>query len=108
MGLTGLGYSQRPYLGFERFGTEDGLSNGYIHCVFQDRDGFLWIGTDGGLNRYDGYEFIHFNKNDSVQCIAQDSNGLIWIGHEDGITHFNPVTQKFTRFLTKGVLRSAM
>ena len=42
---------------FDRLTTEDGLSQGTVNCTLQDDTGLLWIGTQGGLNRYDGYRF---------------------------------------------------
>ncbi len=41
---------------FEHLSAEDGLSNSYVNCLLQDQVGFIWFGTDDGLNRYDGYE----------------------------------------------------
>jgi len=69
---------------FNHLTTENGLSNNAIHCIFQDRKGFIWIGTDDGLNMFDGYEFTvyKFNSSDtsslssnSVFKILEDSKG---------------------------------
>jgi ligand-binding sensor domain-containing protein len=48
---------------FERINTANGLSNNEITYIFQDRDGFMWFGTEDGLNRYDGYSFKVFKHN---------------------------------------------
>ena len=39
---------------FEHLTTEDGLSHNYVQSIYQDKDGFIWLGSDNGLNRYDG------------------------------------------------------
>jgi len=77
---------------FERISTLDGLSENYINCLFQDSRGFIWIGTNDGLNRYDGYEFKTYQldpvKKDWIQSnlifdIVEDMNGDLWIGTSD-------------------------
>ena len=50
-------WSQTPSLSFQRISLEEGLSVSTILCILQDREGFMWIGTQDGLNRYDGYRF---------------------------------------------------
>jgi hypothetical protein len=54
-----LAHSQIPWR-IDKLGTEDGLSEGYVYAIHQDKKGFIWIGTHGGLNRYDGYGFKVF------------------------------------------------
>jgi len=74
---------------FRRLSTNDGLSEGSINAIAQDRDGFLWFGTQDGLNRYDGYDFKIFRHDagDSssisdayVWCITPARDGDLWIG----------------------------
>src|SRR5688572_32480193 len=43
-----------------KLGVDEGLSQGYVYAIYQDKKGFMWIGTHGGLNRYDGYNFKVF------------------------------------------------
>ncbi|MBK7106869.1 MAG: hypothetical protein IPH62_16475 [Ignavibacteriae bacterium] len=78
---------QNNYL-FEKLEVKDGLSNNSVNCIFQDRQGFLWVGTEYGLNRYDGYNFTQFihNPNDSnsiggfnIRDIEEDNVGNLWI-----------------------------
>ncbi|MBL0174986.1 MAG: histidine kinase [Ignavibacteria bacterium] len=73
---------------------QDGLSNNYVNCVFQDRLGFIWIGTQEGLNRFDGYSFqhyLHLSGSDSsvwrncVTAIVEDEDGNLWIGTSGGL-----------------------
>lgn len=71
-----------------------GLSQNEVRCMIQDKKGYLWIGTQDGLNQYDGYEFqkysrIPFEKNslssDFVNVLMEDENERLWIGTIDGL-----------------------
>ena len=60
-----------------------------VNTLFQDKQGFVWLGTNRGLFRFDGTRYIHFDKTDSLQdsditAIAADSLGRIWVGHRNG------------------------
>ena len=93
------------YLHLESITVKDGLSNSYINCLLQDDTGFLWIGTDDGLNRFDGYEIKIFrNKmNDKssiseniIWALCEDHIGNIWIGTKSGgLNRYNPKTEMF-------------
>ena len=70
-------------LEFDHLSVEEGLSNVVVNCIFQDKQGYIWIGTAVGLNRYDGNSFKIFNNNpddreslshDFVLSIFEDSN----------------------------------
>ena len=56
--------SAQPYR-ISHLGVDDGLSNNYIVSLAQDRKGYIWIATESGLNRFDGQQFIIYNKNNS-------------------------------------------
>lgn len=82
----------------------DGLSQGYISCLYQDRRGFIWIGTFDGLNRYDGYRIKSFSSDltnpwslraNFVYSIAEDAQGLLWIGTDHGPVVMDPFTERF-------------
>ncbi len=82
-----------------------GLSNNQILCFAEDNNGFLWIGTRSGLNRYDGYEIKSFIYNDSdsigipdniVSNIVCDQLGRFWLFQSQGYTLFNPNKELFT------------
>ena len=68
-----------PRLEFNALTTADGLSDNAIFCVQQDREGFIWIGTQNGLNLYDGYQFRIFRHNtaDSTSISANHINCLL-------------------------------
>ncbi|MEO7873493.1 MAG: adenylate/guanylate cyclase domain-containing protein [Bacteroidia bacterium] len=89
---------------------EQGLSSNKVNCIFQDKKGFMWFGTDYGLNRYDGYNFKVFlkNENDSlslsdndIECLTQDAKGNIWIGTPKGLNVMDYKTEKIIPFVAK-------
>jgi signal transduction histidine kinase/ligand-binding sensor domain-containing protein/ActR/RegA family two-component response regulator len=92
----------------EHFSTKDGLSQDWVRALYQDRQGFLWIGTDDGLNRYDGYTFkvYRHDPDDSetltdnfVNRIAEDRQGNLWIATRRGLNLLHRSTDRFERFL---------
>lgn len=87
---------------FKHFETDDGLVNNSVSTITQDRKGFIWIGTRGGLTRFDGYVFKTFNNrnsiwNNHITTIAEDKAGMLWIGTDKGIFKYNPFSETFTR-----------
>jgi len=95
-------FAQTPNLEFERYDTEQGLSQNLVFTVVQDHKGFLWFGTDEGLNRFDGHEFKIFrheenNKtsiiDNSIHALAVDQDGILWIGTTNGISRYYPQTE---------------
>jgi len=93
---------------FEHLTIEDGLSQNAGLAIFQDSRGYLWIGTQDGLNRYDGYNFKIYKhdpdnpdslSHNSILTIAEDKDGLLWIGTwGGGLNRFDPMTEKFTNY----------
>jgi signal transduction histidine kinase/ligand-binding sensor domain-containing protein len=93
---------------FETLSLEDGLSQNAVLDLLQDRQGYLWVATQDGLNRYDGYSFTVY-KNDpddenslslnSALQLYEDEAGIIWIGTwGGGLNRLNPQTNHITRF----------
>ncbi len=75
----------------DAWGLEDGLPQNSIFCILQARDGYLWMGTQGGLVRFDGVRFKTFDKHNVpqmagswVQALYEDNRGRLWIGYYDG------------------------
>lgn len=78
---------------FDRISREEGLSQLTVNCILQDRVGFMWFGTQEGLNRYDGYGFEIYKHDpadprslptDWISALAEDSDGNLWIGTDGG------------------------
>lgn len=91
---------------YETLSTAQGLSQGFVWDILQCKDGFLWMTTKAGLNRYDGYAFKVYNHNgfDSYSIshnmtwyLYEDSKGRIWVGSDNGLNIFDKKTEKFYR-----------
>ena len=94
-------------LRFHRLSTADGLSQTRVAQIIQDDLGFIWFGTQYGLNRYDGYNFklfVHEPGNERsaagtfVFSLFKDRDGLIWIGWSEGLDRLDPRTETFTHY----------
>ena len=92
---------------FERIPNELGLSQNLISALCQGRQGFIWVGTKDGLNRFDGYRFKVFQhdpfdsttiSDNNIKCILEDRRGWLWIGTSNGLNLMNRETETFRRF----------
>ena len=109
--LISPAHTQDQDLKFQRYTVLDGLSNGYIHCILQDHKGYMWFGTEMGLDRFDGHAFKSYqaDKDDPhsihdnlVTTIFEDSRGRLWIGSssiEGGLSIYNWNRDNFIRLL---------
>jgi len=84
---------------FKTYSIEEGLPHSNVYCIFQDARGYLWLGTGGGLSRFDGKNFKTFNKKSGlagnmVRAIMEDSQDRLWIGTDEGISLYDGL--KFT------------
>ncbi len=85
-------YGQK--LPFQNFSVDKGLIQSQVVCITQDEQRHLWLGTFGGLDRFDGKTFTHFSKNEglnssAVSCIYAAKNGFIWAGTFKGISCYD-------------------
>jgi diguanylate cyclase (GGDEF)-like protein len=97
-----------PPLYFEHLGTGEGLSQSTVNCVFQDSQGYLWLGTESGLDRYDGYTVRVYRRqrgnphalaNDYIWAIAEDAQGNLWIAtNGGGIARWDRDSGQFRQF----------
>lgn len=96
------GKSSGSPLVIEHLGLKDGLSNNFVTDITQDRHGYIWIGTEAGLNRFDGESFKVFSekntplKGNSINALFYDTEtDRLWIGSKKGLDVFDCKTQKF-------------
>lgn len=92
----------------EHISTEHGLSSRSVNAIIQDKQGFIWVGTDNGLNKYDGENITVFRNisNDStslcnnwVSSLCVDTMGSLWIGTNDGLNKYDQATNSFLRYV---------
>ena len=93
---------------FEHISLEEGLTQSSIYCILQDSRGFLWFGTEDGLNKYDGYTFTHYRhvpddphslSHNHVWTMIEDDEGTLWIGtNGGGLNRFDRDTEQFTQY----------
>lgn len=98
--------AQKPLL-YESISIAQGLSQGMVYDIIQDSEGFIWVGTKDGLNRYDGYSFKVFtndpynNKSlssNNISKLFEDSKGRIWVGTEnEGLNIYDKKSGNFLR-----------
>ena len=97
--------AQEDYVRFQRITINDGLSLSSVYDIYQDSKGFMWFGTEDGLNKYDGQSITvygaHTDQHDLlankwVEQIYEDKSGMIWLGSRSGLTRYNPRLGVFT------------
>ena len=102
-----LANAQMQNIRFKHLTINDGLSNSWVHSILQDNYGFIWIGTDDGLNRYDGYNFRVYKNNfrdkysissSNVMAMLEDSRGDLWIGTRQGLNLYDRKNERFIRY----------
>lgn len=95
-------------INFQSISIDDGLSQSLAEYIYQDSFGYIWIGTNDGLNRYNGNEFkVYKNiKNDDnsisnnmISSLVEDNNKNLWIGTDGGLNKMNLYTGEITRYL---------
>src|SRR5215467_15590576 len=96
------------HLKFTHLTTNDGLSQGYVTAILQDRRGFMWFATRDGLNRYDGNTFVVYKNNPNdpgslssnfLQDVIEDDHGYLWLATNAGVNRFDPTTERCIRYL---------
>jgi ligand-binding sensor domain-containing protein/signal transduction histidine kinase len=101
--------AQPTNIKFDQIGLEQGLSQSTVNAIVQDAKGFMWFGTQDGLNRYDGYSIKVFKhdpedsnsiSDNRISCLLSDSKGDLWIGTKSsGVDRYNLKEGKFYHYL---------
>lgn len=100
-------YAQESELRFEHISWEEGLSQVSGNAIIQDSRGFMWFGTEDGLNRYNGYDFTVYRhiaddtaslSSNQITHLFEDSQGILWIGTKMGLNSFDRKTERFTAY----------
>ena len=98
--MISFGFGQSDF-SFRNISVKDGLAESTVKVIYEDHNGLMYLGTENGLDVYDGYEFNNYHMNsfddnsilgNKVSSISQDKKGNIWVGTELGISVFNPVS----------------
>ena len=94
-------------LPFEHYSLDQGLSQSVAEVLLQDQRGFLWIGTQDGMNRFDGKTFKVYKHDPSdpyslsdnfVNALVEDREGIIWVGTGNGLNRFDPTIGRFLHY----------
>ncbi len=102
----GFGVAQNR-VRFDHLTVEEGLSQRSVLCILQDRLGFLWVGTEDGLNRYDGYGFKVFRHDSDdpaslsdnyVFSLCEDDDGNLWVGTYNGLNRYDREFDRFEKY----------
>ncbi|WP_338873788.1 two-component regulator propeller domain-containing protein [Spirosoma sp. SC4-14] len=98
--------ADQPRNTFEHLSVKDGLSNNSVNCILQDREGFMWFGTNDGLNKYDGYAFtalkpdpgnpMHSFRNNQISGFCEGNNNHLWVATLGGLHDVDKRTGQVT------------
>ena len=108
LGIFTVLQAQQNPIKFEHVSIQQGLSQSTVSCILQDKKGFMWFGTEDGLNRYDGYNFIIY-KNEGLDktslsdsyilSLYEDKSGVLWIGtYSGGLNKFDRENGRFVHY----------
>jgi signal transduction histidine kinase/ligand-binding sensor domain-containing protein len=102
---------QPDNFGRQTWQTENGLPQNTVHSILQSQDGYIWVGTEGGLARFDGVRFVVYNaqntpafKSNNIRTVTQTRDGSLWIATADGVTRLKD--RHFSAFRTANGLPS--
>lgn len=111
--VLALAQGGRQYsLQFHQLSTLNGLPSNEVQRVYQDKTGYIWIGTSNGLCQYDGYQIKSYKSNmytmnllsnNEIHCIAEDNNNKLWIGTYEGLNVMDKTTGIISRIDCEGL-----
>jgi signal transduction histidine kinase/ligand-binding sensor domain-containing protein len=102
--LFASAYSQQSFF-FKNYTTDQGMSDNHVRCIVKDAEGFIWVGTESGLNRFDGTRFVNFRSwssdsttitSNSIYDLLVDSKKRLWVG-AIGVSMYKPLKGNFSR-----------
>ncbi|MBF7073729.1 diguanylate cyclase [Glaciecola sp. MH2013] len=102
-----ISHAGQDNIRFETYSLNEGLSQENVRAIHQDSEGYMWFGTQEGLNRFDGYQFkVYANSLEDrntlsssfITSIAETSDGTIWLGTSNGVSSHNKQKQSFKRY----------
>ncbi|WP_224999024.1 two-component regulator propeller domain-containing protein [Cesiribacter sp. SM1] len=105
--ISRQGNSQFLKFDFESYSKANGLSQNQVFSIVQDKQGFMWFGTEDGLNRFDGYDFKIYRHSDkdpqsiissTIRTLYVDDDSSIWIGTDKGVCRYYPETDFVEHF----------
>lgn len=108
--LSSLTIAQETSTHFERLSRKQGLSHSTVRAIVQDQQGFMWFGTQNGLNRYDGLEIRQYDHEEEnpnslqssfIFSLAADPTGGLWIGSLNGLDYFDTTSQNFEHYSSR-------
>jgi len=104
-----LNASEARSVRFQHVSRDEGLSQSFVYAIVQDSQGFMWFGTQDGLNRFDGFEFAVYDhdpadpssiSDETIRTMIKTRSGTLWVGtDEGGVSRYEPATDSFTNFL---------
>jgi signal transduction histidine kinase/ligand-binding sensor domain-containing protein/DNA-binding response OmpR family regulator len=109
--------AQPEQMSFMHLDRKSGYSGKSILSIMQDSRNFIWVGTDGGLNRFDGYEFKVFKEDpcnhnaisgSRVASIFEDATGAIWVGTENGLNVYNRKDESFKHYFSVDTIQNSV
>lgn len=104
--LSLFAQNQYPVFSFAHISAKQGLPTNEVHCIYQDKQGFIWAGTNSGLCQYDGNQMKIYKSNfhtpellsnNYIRCIVEDDQQRLWVGTNDGITILHKRTGKIEK-----------
>ena len=106
--LSVFANAPKQLISIDQYTIDEGLSQTSVNCIIQDSKGFIWVGTQVGLNKFDGYSFKIYKQelanknslsNNYINCIIEDNEGNIWVGTNEGLNKINAYTNRITQYL---------
>jgi signal transduction histidine kinase/ligand-binding sensor domain-containing protein len=100
---SGTYLSAQP-VNFKHYSVKEGISQSVIICIYQDKEGFIWFGTQYGLNKFDGYAFEKYYNDPAdsatissnwIFAITEDTSGCLWVGTKRGLNKLDKKTGRF-------------